>query len=72
MDPRPPARPVEGTGTRTRHALPAVRLAGPEPLEAHLLIELENGPATNQQLAERLRIDKSNASRPWPASPSGS
>ncbi|MGY3859729.1 bifunctional helix-turn-helix transcriptional regulator/GNAT family N-acetyltransferase [Aeromonas veronii] len=34
------------------------------PLEAHLLIELENGPATNQQLAERLRIDKSNASRP--------
>ena len=42
------------------------------PLEAHLLIELENGPATNQQLAERLRIDKSNASRPWPASPSGS
>ncbi|HDX8374337.1 bifunctional helix-turn-helix transcriptional regulator/GNAT family N-acetyltransferase [Aeromonas dhakensis] len=34
------------------------------PLEAHLLIELESGPATNQQLAERLRIDKSNASRP--------
>ena len=34
------------------------------PLEAHLLIELENGPATNQQLAEQLRIDKSNASRP--------
>ncbi|MFM5255432.1 bifunctional helix-turn-helix transcriptional regulator/GNAT family N-acetyltransferase [Aeromonas hydrophila] len=34
------------------------------PLEAHLLIELEGGPATNQQLAERLRIDKSNASRP--------
>ena len=27
------------------------------PLEAHLLIELESGPATNQQLAERLRID---------------
>ena len=24
------------------------------PLEAHLLIELENGPATNQQLAEQL------------------
>lgn len=34
------------------------------PLEAHLLIELESGPATNQQLADRLRIDKSNASRP--------
>ena len=34
------------------------------PLEAHLLIELETGPATNQQLADRLRIDKSNASRP--------
>ena len=34
------------------------------PLEAHLLIELESGPATNPQLAERLRIDKSNASRP--------
>ena len=34
------------------------------PLEAHLLIELESGPATNQQLAERLHIDKSNASRP--------
>ena len=70
MDPRPRA-PCQGTGTRTRHALPAVRLAGLSPLEAHLLIELENGPATNQQLAERLRIDKSSASRPWPASPSG-
>ncbi|WP_421222931.1 GNAT family N-acetyltransferase [Aeromonas enteropelogenes] len=34
------------------------------PIEAHLLIELESGPATNQQLAEKLRIDKSNASRP--------
>ncbi|MFM4964485.1 GNAT family N-acetyltransferase [Aeromonas bivalvium] len=34
------------------------------PLEAHLLIELESGPVTNQQLADRLRIDKSNASRP--------
>ena len=34
------------------------------PLEAHLLIELESGPATKQQLADRLRIDKSNASRP--------
>ena len=34
------------------------------PIEAHLLIELENAPATNQQLAEKLHIDKSNASRP--------
>ncbi|PPA29256.1 MarR family transcriptional regulator [Aeromonas jandaei] len=34
------------------------------PIEAHLLIELESAPATNQQLAEKLRIDKSNASRP--------
>lgn len=34
------------------------------PVEAHLLIELENGPASNQQLAERLRVDKSNSSRP--------
>lgn len=34
------------------------------PVEAHLLIELEGSPATNQQLADRLRIDKSNTSRP--------
>ncbi|MFE8730728.1 MarR family winged helix-turn-helix transcriptional regulator, partial [Aeromonas hydrophila] len=34
------------------------------PIEAHLLIELESAPATNQQLAEKLRIDKSNVSRP--------
>lgn len=34
------------------------------PVEAHLLIELESGPATNQQLADKLRIDKSNTSRP--------
>lgn len=37
---------------------------GLTPIEAHLLIELENAPATNQQLAEKLHIDKSNASRP--------
>ena len=34
------------------------------PVEAHLLIELEQGPLTNNQLAERLRVDKSNTSRP--------
>ena len=34
------------------------------PVEAHLLIELESGPLTNNQLAERLRVDKSNTSRP--------
>ncbi|MEN6081474.1 GNAT family N-acetyltransferase [Chromobacterium piscinae] len=34
------------------------------PVEAHLLIELEAGPASNQQLAGRLRVDKSNSSRP--------
>ncbi|AXE34373.1 MarR family winged helix-turn-helix transcriptional regulator [Chromobacterium phragmitis] len=34
------------------------------PVEAHLLIELEAGPASNQQLADRLRVDKSNSSRP--------
>ncbi|UTH72459.1 GNAT family N-acetyltransferase [Chromobacterium sp. IIBBL 290-4] len=34
------------------------------PVEAHLLIELESGPASNQQLADRLRVDKSNSSRP--------
>ncbi|MGL4249996.1 MAG: bifunctional helix-turn-helix transcriptional regulator/GNAT family N-acetyltransferase [Aeromonas sp.] len=34
------------------------------PIEAYLLIELEMAPATNQQLAEKLHIDKSNASRP--------
>ncbi|WP_246881007.1 MarR family winged helix-turn-helix transcriptional regulator [Chromobacterium violaceum] len=34
------------------------------PVEAHLLIELEAAPANNQQLAERLRVDKSNSSRP--------
>ncbi|POZ64010.1 MarR family transcriptional regulator [Chromobacterium alticapitis] len=34
------------------------------PVEAHLLIELEDGPASNQQLADRLRVDKSNSSRP--------
>lgn len=34
------------------------------PVEAHLLIELEAEPATNQQLADKLRIDKSNTSRP--------
>ena len=34
------------------------------PVEAHLLIELGNSPLTNNQLAERLRVDKSNTSRP--------
>lgn len=34
------------------------------PVEAHLLIELEQGPQTNNRLAERLRVDKSNTSRP--------
>ncbi|MGL4207061.1 MAG: bifunctional helix-turn-helix transcriptional regulator/GNAT family N-acetyltransferase [Aeromonadaceae bacterium] len=34
------------------------------PVEAHLLIELGSGPLTNNQLAERLRVDKSNTSRP--------
>ena len=49
MDPALPARPVTGTGTRTRHALPAVRLPGPQPPGGSLLlIELESGPATNQ------------------------
>ena len=74
MDPRPPLLPCRGNWcTRTRYGL-SQRSAARwpwSPLEAHLLIELENGPATNQQLAERLRIDKSNASRPWPASPGG-
>lgn len=34
------------------------------PVEAHLLIELDSGPLTNNQLAERLKVDKSNTSRP--------
>ena len=34
------------------------------PVEAHLLIELEQGAQTNNRLAERLRVDKSNTSRP--------
>lgn len=34
------------------------------PVEAHLLIELESADLTNNQLAERLRVDKSNTSRP--------
>ncbi|WP_108649295.1 bifunctional helix-turn-helix transcriptional regulator/GNAT family N-acetyltransferase [Dongshaea marina] len=34
------------------------------PVEAHLLLELEEGPLVNQQLAERLKVDKSNTSRP--------
>ncbi|MCX7204428.1 MAG: bifunctional helix-turn-helix transcriptional regulator/GNAT family N-acetyltransferase [Proteobacteria bacterium] len=33
------------------------------PVEAHILIELEQAMQTNLQLAERLRIDKSNISR---------
>ncbi|WP_116475203.1 bifunctional helix-turn-helix transcriptional regulator/GNAT family N-acetyltransferase [Zobellella maritima] len=34
------------------------------PVQAHLLIELDKGPLNINQLAERLRVDKSNASRP--------
>ncbi|PSW42315.1 bifunctional helix-turn-helix transcriptional regulator/GNAT family N-acetyltransferase [Photobacterium leiognathi] len=33
------------------------------PVQAHTLIELEQGPCTVNQMAERLRVDKSNASR---------
>lgn len=34
------------------------------PVQAHLLIELDDQPLTINQLAERLRVDKSNTSRP--------
>ncbi|PSW15081.1 GNAT family N-acetyltransferase [Photobacterium sanctipauli] len=33
------------------------------PVQAHALIELEQGPLTVNQMAERLKVDKSNASR---------
>ncbi len=33
------------------------------PVQAHALIELESGPITISELASRLRVDKSNASR---------
>ncbi|WP_318479260.1 bifunctional helix-turn-helix transcriptional regulator/GNAT family N-acetyltransferase [Photobacterium leiognathi] len=33
------------------------------PVQAHTLIELEQGPCTVNQMSERLRVDKSNASR---------
>ncbi|GAA3546016.1 bifunctional helix-turn-helix transcriptional regulator/GNAT family N-acetyltransferase [Zobellella aerophila] len=34
------------------------------PVQAHLLIELDESPLSINQLADRLRVDKSNASRP--------
>ena len=60
----PAPAPVTGTGTRTRHALPSSAAPWPSPPEAHLLIELENGPAINRQLAERLA-----STSPMPAAP---